>query len=298
MADLIRTRVWALLIGLLLWPPAAHAQAQTQDKPIGEAPAERDAEDVFLRGQRVLLGRGQVVLDVGQFYARSDTLQLALFNDSLALATREQTVLTTVLFGRLGVLHETEVFAGTAFVHQRQRVFYGDANLAETRQSDIGGFALGVRRTFMREGRGRPDVIGTFDVQVPTSDTSYVLGGGFAAVKSIDPLVLFVGVNYHRSLSHDREDGIRLQSANRADVSLGYALSLNDSLAISTAATALFTRALTVDGDPSRRFDAFSLRFALTSALSKGLFIEPSVSVGLSGPDRSFAMGVTIPYSF
>ena len=39
-------------------------------------------------------------------------------------------------------------------------------------------------------------------------------------------------------------------------------------------------------------------RFALTSWLAEGLYIEPSVSFGLSGPEDSFAFGVTIPYAF
>ena len=77
---------------------------------------------------------------------------------------------------------------------------------------------------------------------------------------------------------------------------LGYALALNDTLAISTVASGAFIRA-TQQGS-ARRVDFFSVRLALTSALARGLFIEPSVSFGLSGPGQSFVMGVTVPYSF
>ena len=44
--------------------------------------------------------------------------------------------------------------------------------------------------------------------------------------------------------------------------------------------------------------ETFSLRFALTAALAKRLYIEPSVTMGLSGPGQSFTFGVTLPYSF
>ena len=114
-----------LVFGIALWlvcavPAVAQEQnAPGPEKPIGEAPEERNAEDIFLRGQRVLLGRGEVVLDVGQFFSRTDTLQLAVAENVLRLATREQSALTTVLFGRIGVLTETEVFAGAAIAAVR-----------------------------------------------------------------------------------------------------------------------------------------------------------------------------------
>jgi hypothetical protein len=286
--------LWAIALVLLSLP----SPALGQEKPVGEAPAERDAEDVFLRGQKVLLGRGDVVVDVGQFFSRSDDQQLAVVNGALVLATREQNILTTILFGRIGVLNETEVFAGSAFHHQTNQIFFGNIDLAHSERSEVSNINVGVRRTLLRESKGRPDIIATFDALIPSGEDAYLLGGGLVLVKSVDPVVLFAGVNYHRSLDRDLDDGTRLKPGNIIDVSLGYALALNDSLAISTAATALFSRARTFEDPNSRRVDTFGLRFALTSSLARGLFIEPSVSLGLSGPARSFAFGVTLPYSF
>jgi hypothetical protein len=296
----MRMPVWrCAVVWLVLAPTMAAAQDTTPAPatPIGEAPEERDADEIFLRGQRVLLGRGEVVVDFGQFYSRSDQLQLALTEGTLAIATNEQTLLTTVVIGRVGVGAETEVFAATSFRRARQRLFVGNRDLATATRGEMGDVGAGIRHTFLREGVGRPDVIGTFDAQIPVDDNPYALGGGLVLVKSIDPVVLFAGANYHRSLRRDRADGTRLEPGNTADVSLGYGLALNDSLAISTAASAAFVRPPATDGT-SRRIDVFSLRFALTSALARGLYIEPSVSIGLSGPGQSFALGVTVPYSF
>ena len=44
---------------------------KSQD-PIGEAPEERTAEEVFLRAQKVLLAPGEATVDFGQFFSRSD----------------------------------------------------------------------------------------------------------------------------------------------------------------------------------------------------------------------------------
>ena len=289
-------RVWCAVFWLFC---ATTALAQTPEKPIGEAPEERDAEDIFLRDQRVLLGRGDVVLDVGQFFSRSDTLQLALVGGNVLLATQEQSVLTTTLVGRVGVLNETEFYAGAAFHHLEDRLVANATDLASRGRNLFGNVFLGVRRTLLREGSGRPDIIATLDAQVPTDeDRQYVVGGGLVAVKSIDPVVLFAGSNYRRGFRRDLPDGSVLRTGNSFDVSLGYGLAVNDTLAISTAAAAVFSRAAIAEGISVARAETFSLRFALTAALGRGLYVEPSVTVGLSGPGQSFTMGVTIPYAF
>ena len=291
--------MFRLLVPALLMFCAAPAFAQQQDKPIGEAPQERDAEDIFLRGQRVLLGRGDVVLDFGQFYSRSDVLQLAVVENAVQLATQEQSVLTTTLVGRVGIMNETEFYAGSAFYHLENRFVSGATDLAASERNIVGDVGLGFRRTLLREAAGRPDIIATVDAQVPTDeDRPYVLGGGLVTVKSIDPVVLFAGANYQHGFRRNLPDGTRLVPGNAFSASLGYGLALNDSIAISTAASGVFTRASFVEGVGSGRSETFSLRFALTSALARGFYIEPSVTVGLSGPGQSFTMGVTLSFAF
>lgn len=294
--------LWLVACLLCAVPAPAAAQNTTpaapQEKPIGEAPEERDAGDIFLRGQRVLLARGDVVVDVGQFYSRSDSLQLALIDGTVTLATSQQALLSTFVVGRVGVLNETEVFAGATFLHQTNRLFVGTTDLARGERNDLGDVSVGVRRTLLREGAGRPDIVATFDAVIPTGDTPYAVGGGLVFVKNIDPVVLFANGGYHRRLRRDLSDGGSIDPGDAVDVSFGYALALNDSLAISTAAAGVFADTLAVDGGTTRRVDAFSVRFALTSSLAKGLYIEPSVSIGLSGPNNTFAFGVTLPYSF
>src|SRR5262245_14856406 len=116
-----------VLCTLFLTSPAF---AQEQNTPIGEAPEERDADDIFLRGQRVLLGPGDFVLDAGQYYSRTDTLQLAIADNVLQLATRQASVLTTSLVGRIGLWNETELYAGSSFHHLETRLVGVASDLA------------------------------------------------------------------------------------------------------------------------------------------------------------------------
>ena len=277
----------------------APAFAQEQDKPIGEAPEDRDADDIFLRGQRVLLGTGDVVFDFGQFYSRSDTLQLAIAGDALQLATQEVSILTTVLIGRVGVWNETELYAGGSFHHLETRIVAAASDLAADGRNLAGDLVTGVRRTLLREAAGRPDIIASVDAVIPTDDDrSYALGGGVSLVKSIDPVVLFGSASYGYGFRRIVPDGAPLAERHSFAVSLGYGLALNDTVAISTAASGVFTRASVFENIRSGQSESFSVRFALTSALAGGLYIEPSVTVGLSGPGQSFTMGVTLPFAF
>jgi len=294
---------WLTLLAILELlsgsPSPAAAQDTPQDKPIGEAPQERNAEDVFVRGQRVLLAPGQVVLDFGQFYSRSDALQLAVASNAIQLGSQERSVLTTALIGRVGIFNETEVYTGAAFHHLEDRLVVGGVDVASAGRSLLGDVNVGLRRTLLREGAGHPDIIASIDATIPTrNDGVNALGGSLVFVKSIDPVVLFAGANYAHGFSRALRDGTRVVPGNAVGVSLGYGLAVNDSVAISTAASGAFTRAGFRQDVNTGRTETFSLRFALTAALAKRLYIEPSVTMGLSGPGQSFTFGVTLPYSF
>ena len=53
-------------------PATPAPTSEVEPKPIGEAPKERTAEQVFLRRHRVLLAPGEVNLNLSLFYSESD----------------------------------------------------------------------------------------------------------------------------------------------------------------------------------------------------------------------------------
>lgn len=279
-------------------PPASAPPAASSEMPIGEAPTEQTAEDVFLRGQKVLLGRGEVAVDIGQFYSRGDNTQLAAVGEAVGLATIRQTGFTTLLSARIGIFNETEAFVSSIFRSLNSDVLIGNDKVAEDHLSEFGDVRLGVRKTLLTEGPGRPNVIATIFGHVPTGHTSYAVGGGLSLVKSFDPVVLFATANYRHTFSRDYLDVTRLEPEERFDVTLGYALALNDTLTISTSVSGLFSSESTFTNATLLRQDIYSLQLGLTSWLGRGLYIEPSVSFGLSGPGNSVAFGVTLPYTF
>jgi excisionase family DNA binding protein len=271
--------------------------AADEDEAIGEAPEGDTAEDVFLRTQRVLLGPGDAALDFGQFYSETDLHTLAALSAGAVLATLEQEALITSFQARVGVGRETELFAGTAYVDQDNTVFFGSESIATTSRSDLSNVVLGVRHTLMREGPGRPNLIGTLGADIPTGDASRAVRAGLALVKSVDPVALFASINYLHVDTEAFEDISLLEVEDRVDLTLGYALALNDTLALSMALSGAFTSATSFPNAELRRQDGYSLRFGLTSWLARRIYIEPSVSFNLSGPADGFAFGIAVPYT-
>jgi excisionase family DNA binding protein len=246
---------------------AAPASGRSAE-PIGEAPKERTAEDVFLRGQKVLLGPGEVTVDIGQFYSETDSHQFVTIDGSTSLGTVEQETLTTTFLGRVGILDETELFASTTFFNQDNDTFVGSLKTADSGRTEFGDVRLGVRRTLLKEGPGRPDIIATLDARIPTGDTSWAVGGGLAFVKSIDPVVLFANANYRHTFSRDFTDVTLLEAEDRIDTSFGYALALNDTLTLSMSISGVFAGATRFSGAELRQKDSYSMQFGLTSWLA------------------------------
>lgn len=280
-------------------PQAASGPVDRQDRPVGEAPQDRPAEEIFLRGQRVLLGPGDVVIDFGQFYVRNDDQVLASFDEGVGLSTLRQQVFSTLVQGRVGMFRETELFAGVTYSRQDSRQFLGTTDLARSRRSAFDGTTVGVRRTLLRERTRRPNIIATFSGFIPNDDRQKIVGGGLVLVKSVDPAALFLNVNYFRSVGRREAESGRRSPLNRVDVSVGYALAVNDTLAINMAVTGLFAGSFTTaDNRQFRQPGTFSARFGVTSWVARGLYVEPTLSFALTGPGRGFGLGVTLPYTF
>ena len=276
----------------------ARPAAEGQDKPIGEAPEERKAEDIFLRGQRVLLGRGEGVVDFGQFYPAATTFNWRSVNGALGLAAWSRPALPR--FSSVASASSTRRSSSPArhsIIRTVVRIF-GSTNLAIGGRSEFGGVGVGVRRTLMRESAGRPDIVASFDAQIPTGDIPYVIGGGLVLVKSVDPVVLFANANYHHSFSRDlfrprHASILQRESMCRSATAWGSTIpwrSARPPLAVHRR-----------DGRRPYLVEAsryLQLTVRADILLAEGLYVEPSVSFGLGGPGNSFAFGVTVPYSF
>jgi hypothetical protein len=282
-------------------PPASQAAQPPsgQSRPAGEAPQERPAGEVSLRGQQVLLGRGEVVLDLAFVYARNDDYVLAVVGGGIGLATLRQEAYTTLLQARVGLLKETELFSGVTYRRQQRRQLFGPVDTTLERQDQFGGTTIGIRRTIVGERGRRPSIIASFSGLIPGEEGAPVVAAGVVLVKSVDPAAVFLNANYSRGLRRDASTDDPFTRRDSVDVSVGYALALNDTLAISMTVSGIFRGGVTLLDSARLRLPAnYVARFGVTSWVAKGLYIEPSLSIGLTGPGRSVAFGLTMPYAF
>jgi hypothetical protein len=202
------------------------------------------------------------------------------------------------LQARLGIFDETEAFVGASYVRQTSNTYVGAQTVTRSSGDRLGDVRLGVRRTLLKEGPGRPNLIATLYAAIPTDRAYYAIGGGFTLVKSLDPVVLYADASYLRTFNQDFDEVTRLVPTDQLTLTAGYALALNDSLSISASLSGAFSGRTRFANGILRRQDAYSLSLGLTSWLTQGLYLEPMVGIGLNGPADNFTIGVTVPYTF
>ena len=276
---------------------------------IGEAPEGPSAEQMFLRDQEVLLKPNQATLEFGFFYSRTeqDGLTAVVVNSIPVLASSlgEQDLYIWNFTGRYGLPYDAQFFANLPLLSTDNTVTATVPGTTITEDSsrtltETGNLVLGLRRTMVQEQLGLPSIILSVEGHIPTRKRSYAVGGEVAVVKRIDPVALFANVNYLRIFNREFSEISRLEPENLFRGQVGYALSLNDAIAISTSVLGLFTNKTTFKDEDLPTLDSverFSLRLSLTALLAQGLYIEPSVSFALNGPKR-VTLGFTLPYTF
>lgn len=288
--------------------PVAQATPASPPQPptVGEKPDLGTAEDIALRGQRVLLKPRELTLELGLFYTRSTRQDIRILQAGDAIAPTlidlEQDLFTATYTARLGLFKQTQAFASYALVYQTNTLALPAMGRAAAEEHssrlDSGDLTLGVRHTLFREGVHTPEVILSLEGRLPTGRSSFGVGGGVALVKTFDPMVLFGNVTYLRTFSREFADVTRLQPQGALSASVGYALALNDTLSLSASVAGTFTSDTTFTQAMLRARKRFSLQLGLTALLKEGLPIEPTVSFDLNGPGDTVTLGVSLPYTF
>jgi len=276
---------------------------------VGEKPDFQTAEDALLRGEQLLLKAGQLTLEPGLFYSRSEQQGLTVVtigdNAYIGYTEGEQDRYFSNLTVRYGMKYDLQLSVSVPYIYQKDTATATIAGSTQTeekmdRQNEFGDVIAGVRHTFIKEGPGRPDVILSLEGHIPTGDSSWGVEGGLSLVKRMDPAVLFADFSYRRIFSREFDDPSRLQPEHIVTGGLGYALSLNDRLAINSSVTGTYTSHTTFENPDlpdlpdSRRFN---LNLGLTTQMSEKYYIDTSLGFSLNGP-RSVTLGISLPYTF
>jgi excisionase family DNA binding protein len=286
-------------------PSSPLAQAVSDTKPsadapppaIGERPARPTAEEMALRDERVLLKRGAATIDFGASYSYGEQA-------SFPVIRQEQRSLVANVIMRYGVLNDLQITARIPGVWSRTSIFTdaaisGTTAPLVTRKDYAGDASVSLLGVALRETVGRPNILWTFDSVVPSGPGDRGLGGGLVLSKSYDPAVVFAGLSYLYGFSVDPADSRRSLAQFNMGMSLGYSYALNDSLALNTLFTGTYRNTSSPDGvsiPPPR--ERYQLQLGMTWLLARGVFMEPSVAMGLGSQSPSITVSLNIPYSF
>jgi hypothetical protein len=171
---------------------------------------------------------------------------------------------------------------------------FGEVTSADN--SRWGDVTIGLQRSILKEGLWVPEIIVSITGKIPTVDGNrYAFGPDVSFIKSLDPVAIFFNVGYNHLFNSNNQTVIPEQK-NYYTTTFGYAFALNDLLTIGTSVSGLFPQYPISEDEPLIQ-KQFSLKLSLTSLLSRSLYVEPSVSIGLNRAASDVTFGMNFVYN-
>lgn len=215
---------------------------------------------------------------------------------------------------------------------------YSDATVKS--DPDIGDISFGLSYKFLDEGLSRPDAVVSLRIKTPTGKHPYGIklqreagndnlnipdslptGNGvwaatvgLAAVKTIDPAVVFANIAYTHNFAQkfsdiSPQDGVRVPGkvdlGDYVQFGLGMAFALNERMSLSMSFSELISRSSrikyqdsgwqTINGSDA---NAAYFNIGMTLAASDRLTIVPNLSMGLTPDAPDFSVSLKFPYYF
>jgi hypothetical protein len=298
----------------------AHASAgegtQAGSLDIAEGNREKEAHesrrelDTFLRGKKVLFKSGELQLELNLVSAQDTT-------DRTPNVTTRST--SSTLLVRYGLADDLEFDLTIPYSHIEQETnflpFVPPGNqkpVSRINGAGIGDISGALRYTAWHESGEIPSITLSLNAKSKTGKKTTFnenrviqrpgLGSGFwnigaaiALVKTIDPVVFFGSLGYTTILKKGDID-----PGEQISYSLGTGFSMNDRVSFSTSLSGAIVGRTEINGQKiaGSSADINTLQFSSTIQLTKRLFVEPFVGIGLTEKASDFVIGFSVPYRF
>jgi len=255
--------------------------------PIEKNSSDKKSADVFLRNENITLKKKELSIEFGGLYSYGD------HQDIFSSTQRES--ITSVVGVRYGLAKNLQFFSSIPYVcSSNNENSFGELTSADNR--NWGDVTIGLQRSILKEGLWVPEIIISITGKIPTLDGSrYALGPDVSFIKSLDPVAVFFNIGYNHLFNSNNQTVVPEQK-NYYTTTFGYAFALNDLLTIGTSVSGLFPQYPTSEDDPLIQ-KQFSLKLSLTSLLSRSLYVEPSVSIGLNRAASDVTFGMNFVYN-
>jgi hypothetical protein len=289
-------------------PAVIETDKQKEENRQEEAEEAKRLTELYLRSQSVFLRKGELMVELNTFYNRNSRQDLIPVQGGVAVVNQTRRFLDTTLVARYGILTdglEVDLFV-PVYVRSEVESDLGVARITQ-REEGFGDLRAALRYQVWYERASRPSL--TIDVEGKsrtggsglTGTGTWNVGGGITLLKTIDPVVFFGRIGYTYTFASSTRD-----LGNIIDYRIGMGFSLNDRVSFNIQLIAAYIGAGHIEstnfsgvGGPlifsTRQVEMMNLVFTTTVLVTKKLFIEPFIGVGLT--EQSFAIiGLRIPY--
>lgn len=270
------------------------------------APSEEEAildlRQIQLRSSSITVEPGRWEVDLSPYYTRA--LRDGAGTDA---STFRSFTLDNVI--RLGLAPGIELVGDLPLVHATRETT-GATGFEEDAADGIGDAGIGLGFQLVREQGARPAVLLSLAAVFPTGESPYDrdplygastgtghtrVRGSLDFIRSSDPLVLFWSVGYEY---YDSAEGWELDIAPGAALryGCGVGFSVNRDVALLAELVGAYQLETEVDGETAEGSTAepISFKAGLTTRMTRNVFVEPFVLMGLTEDAPEVIAGATV----
>lgn len=277
---------------------------------VDEIAAERALERTLVQAGALLLPQGafEITPSITMGVSNLDvtTVVDTGSGDELGVLRVDRSSYSVGLTARIGLPFDSQLELGIPYrsVTEDTALSVLDGSIGDARQTGrgAGDFIIGVSKTLSRESGSAPDVVGrlTWNTGDGTeSDDGVFLGGGFSSltgslsfVKRLDPLALFLSLEYQDSgSSGDFEPG------NAFGVSFGTGLAVSPGSSLFGSITHRSVSKTKIAGESvaDSDLDITAMTLGFSTILRRGTLLNLYSEIGMSDDAPDFALGFSIP---
>lgn len=290
-------------------PPPTEPASRLRDPREDEIPQEA----FVFRDQAVTLrpGKAELSLDLGYLRDRR-----TVSSDRSGSA---------VLTGRVGLLDGVEASVTVPFFIATRSFEFSPTFVTDRETRAMGDVTAQVNIRGWGEREYRPGAVFTAALVTPTGPSPFVnpeqgitsqqvpvditqfistraawaLRGGVQMFKTVDPLVIFGGIAYEYAFPVE-QSGITFRPGWRISYNAGVSFALSDRSTLGFTFIGNYTAALQANSIQYRATasEAAVFRLSLVQRLAQGLWIEPSLGMGLVSESPNVQVGLGLRYRF
>ena len=262
--------------------------------------AER-AFNMFLRDQKILFLKGEVEYELS-FATSTDTQHNVRFNN-LVVPTLSSYSTNLSFMVRYALTNNFEINLSVPFSHVETDYEFlflesPTPEISNSRDSGVGDVETGLRYQWFREQGRRPDI--SLSLLYKSDSGSESIGSNDSSlsfkttlVKTIDPAVFFFELGYDYTWENEGVD-----RGNAIFTTFGTGFSLNDRVSYNVQYNVRVVDEVRSEGIAIKGTDrdAASVQFGSTIRLSKDVYFEPFLDIGLSDDANDVSVGFSVPF--